>query len=848
VAWTTFHNWAEVGDWYRGLALGRTAPDDAVKAKAAELTKDAKTPEDQVRALYNYVSQHNRYIGIDFGIGRFQPHGAAEVLANQYGDCKDKDTLLEALLHAQGFTTTPALIGAGIAPVPEVPSPAVFNHVITTVNLAGAQIWLDSTPQAAPYRYLVPMIRDEKALVIPADAPATLQSTPANPPYAFTEDFAAKGALDKDGKLTAQMSVTCHDDSELILRALAVNVAPNDWDKASQYISSASGFGGTTSNTQFAHADDNSVPMTMTYDYTRHPYGDWDNHRIVPLFPYAEFPALESDSTEPQDDIQLGSPRTLKAVSRIKLPDGYRTDLPDAVHVKTDFAIYDKTYKFEGQEIIAERTIVVLKKKVPKEQWKAYYDFTKKVGVVDGESWISLIAPLPTFPLNSIGHDTSGTAANAKNDSSTEKKDDSGDKKSPVSADVKVTGKPIGTPVAWSDDEKAQIARAQKSGPEAMRKELAELQAKRYLPEWEKRAAETPDDARIVLGLANTQKMSGDPDAGRKTAQGFLDKHPDNALAAEYLAAVETQDGDYGTALRTLQGAAEKNPTDVPLKINVSQALRRLNRNEDAAAMAKTAVAAADSPGLLNDAAYSLSETGLDLDVAEAASRKSIDELEAKSATITTEEVNSRAFGDANLLIASWDTLGWILNAEGKADAAQPLIQAAWRASLRSEIGDHLAQIEEQAGHKDEAATTYGLAQSALDQNSPDEVRQHITNALARLKAAGVKAGPSGADALQDLRTWKIKCPADVSGWGAFRLVIATSGVVEVQQMSGSGKIDGVKPAVAAMKFPELLWPGSKAHLLRSAVVSCTAGATCDVVMVPDGGLQTEAAAGPVAQ
>jgi hypothetical protein len=50
------------------------------------------------------------------------------------------------------------------------------------------------------------------------------------------------------------------------------------------------------------------------------------------------------------------------------------------------------------------------------------------------------------------------------------------------------------------------------------------------------------------------------------------------------------------------------------------------------------------------------------------------------------------------------------------------------------------------------------------------------------------------------------------------------------------------------MKFPELLWPGSKAHLLRSAVVSCTAGAMCDVVMVPDGGLQTEAAAGPVAQ
>ena len=30
VAWTTFHNWAEVGDWYRGLAMERAQPNDAL--------------------------------------------------------------------------------------------------------------------------------------------------------------------------------------------------------------------------------------------------------------------------------------------------------------------------------------------------------------------------------------------------------------------------------------------------------------------------------------------------------------------------------------------------------------------------------------------------------------------------------------------------------------------------------------------------------------------------------------------------------------------------------------------------------------------------------------------------
>jgi transglutaminase-like putative cysteine protease len=83
VAWTTFHSWTEVGDWYRSLALKQADPDDTLRARATELAQNARTPEDQVRALYDFVSTHIRYVGIDFGIGRYQPHTAAEVLANQ---------------------------------------------------------------------------------------------------------------------------------------------------------------------------------------------------------------------------------------------------------------------------------------------------------------------------------------------------------------------------------------------------------------------------------------------------------------------------------------------------------------------------------------------------------------------------------------------------------------------------------------------------------------------------------------------------------------------------------------------------------------------------------------------
>src|SRR5581483_4130423 len=140
VAWTTFPSWAAVGEWYRGLELSRVTPDDEIKAKVAELTAGKTTDEDKVRAIYEYVATQVRYIGVAFGVGRYQPHQAVDVLHNQYGDCKDKATLLTAMLAAAGVPSDAALIGAGIRFNDAVPSPAAFNHLITHLKLNGQDV------------------------------------------------------------------------------------------------------------------------------------------------------------------------------------------------------------------------------------------------------------------------------------------------------------------------------------------------------------------------------------------------------------------------------------------------------------------------------------------------------------------------------------------------------------------------------------------------------------------------------------------------------------------------------------------------------------------------------------
>ena len=82
----------------------------SAKKGGGELTKGAKTPTEKARRLYDFVARNMRYVSISLGIGRYQPHAAADVLQNGYGDCKDKHTLFAAMLRAEGIQSYPVLI------------------------------------------------------------------------------------------------------------------------------------------------------------------------------------------------------------------------------------------------------------------------------------------------------------------------------------------------------------------------------------------------------------------------------------------------------------------------------------------------------------------------------------------------------------------------------------------------------------------------------------------------------------------------------------------------------------------------------------------------------------------
>ena len=167
-------------------------------------------------------------------MGRCQPHMAMEVLTNQYGDCKDKHTLLAALLRAKGFQPSAVLIGVGVEMNEKVPMPGAFNHLITVVNVDGEPVWLDATTEVAPYRVLLPTLRNKQALVVPSKGDPGmphLAKTPADLPFAAADRYEGIFELSKDGTTKGNVAITMRGDDEVLMRFASRQVARAQWDQ-----------------------------------------------------------------------------------------------------------------------------------------------------------------------------------------------------------------------------------------------------------------------------------------------------------------------------------------------------------------------------------------------------------------------------------------------------------------------------------------------------------------------------------------------------------------------------------------------------------------------------------------
>lgn len=796
VAWSTFQSWAEVGAWYRGLMATRALPDEEIKAEANELTAGKTTDEEKAKALYAYVSAKIRYIGVAFGIGRYQPHIAADVLHNQYGDCKDKALLLTSLLTAVGVPSDAVLVGAGIRFNEAVPSPGAFNHLITRLRVSGQEVWLDSTEEIAPYKMMYYGLRDHEALVVPSAGDAAIEKTPKHPPFASVQTWKSSGVLNSEGISESHVEITLRGDEELVLRAVVRQLSTSQYDEAMQRFANGLGYSGTTSHAHFSPPEDTTGPFIMEFDYHREKAGDWPNLRTIPQLAPVGLPAVD-EASPPVASINLGVPSTNISQAEMKLPEGWRAELPEAVHEKAPFAAYDMTYRLEKGTIYTERQYTVLQQKVPAKDWEIYKKFTDAI---------------------SLGNETYIQLRRGNGSSFAEP---AGPKEKPDGSNMNASAKPA----ALIRD---AIAAAQSTDIVRARRLLdtaKSIQPKeRYLwstygyvamtygmpneamEDFRKELAFHPEAVETYEAIAQIQMQQRKSAEAEQTLREWMKQDGSNPQPHAILAAVLFDRKDAKGAAEQAQKALKLQPSDAlpneRLELLLGRAQLLANQRPEGEATLTGLLRATEDPGIQNDAAYDLADANLALPLDEEKTRLALDKLSAETITWTLDEAPATLQAKSNLLVAAWDTMGWIYFREKRFEEARDYIAAAYRNRPNAAGRTHLEQV---------------YAAMALMPQSKTSPRADAT--------VTASIPPDG----QESRTIDLG-PSALEGVAEYRLLMAP-GRVERAEPNGDKRVGGGGTMLQAAPLKGFFPQGATAKLARNAMLNCFGG-KCQLVFI----------------
>ncbi len=132
-----FQSWTKMGSWYTQLTQGRRDVSPEIHHQVTQLTGSMSAPLPKMEALAKFLQSDVRYVAIELGIGGWQPHAARDIYNHHFGDCKDKATLLSAMLADIGIDSYYVIINAdrGAVDAATPPSINLFNHAILAIKV-----------------------------------------------------------------------------------------------------------------------------------------------------------------------------------------------------------------------------------------------------------------------------------------------------------------------------------------------------------------------------------------------------------------------------------------------------------------------------------------------------------------------------------------------------------------------------------------------------------------------------------------------------------------------------------------------------------------------------------------
>ncbi|MBW7997105.1 MAG: DUF3857 domain-containing protein [Candidatus Glassbacteria bacterium] len=232
---STIDDWRQVSRWWYEMTSQFRTADDSLSAVVSRITEGLATDEEKIKAIYHFVAQKVRYMGL--GTGKkagFEPKPASETLSTRYGVCRDVAVLMSTMLDEVDIESYVVLTRAGELIDEEIPIIG-FNHAIVAL------------PEAeGGWRFSDPTVENNPDLLMAAEAGAhMLVCTPAGEPLVTSDHMPAEdnmgtisatSRVESDGRLVSEVTISTAGIYDLAFRGFIKRFPPRQMQSIWQQI------------------------------------------------------------------------------------------------------------------------------------------------------------------------------------------------------------------------------------------------------------------------------------------------------------------------------------------------------------------------------------------------------------------------------------------------------------------------------------------------------------------------------------------------------------------------------------------------------------------------------------
>ena len=369
-----FDTWQGIGKWYSQLTTDRRVPTPEIAAKAKELTAGKTGFDATVRALSAFLQRDVRYVAIEIGIGGDQPHFASDIFRHRYGDCKDKVTLLAAMLQTIGINSRYVLVHSEHGIVAEELVGDLFNHAILAIELpADAPAYRSTVTTKDGKRYLIfdptseftplgeiPARLEDNLALLCLDSGGELIRLPVLEPDSNRRERIGSFKLMTDGALIGDVTEKSNGSTASAWRAYMKSLSDLDRQRYIERYFSYSLKGISIQQSKFENLDQINTDLISNYRVSSEKYAQNAGALLLVRPRVLGSLGFQIDWKARKYPVHLGAPEHEVDSYEIELPLGYAVDdMPDPVQVDVGFASYKSNFENAGTKIKYTREYII---------------------------------------------------------------------------------------------------------------------------------------------------------------------------------------------------------------------------------------------------------------------------------------------------------------------------------------------------------------------------------------------------------------------------------------------------------------------------------------------------------